>query len=458
MPEGRLDRFASDVRSAVGAPHYVTDPDVLAVYEQDWTGRWHGKAAAAARPATTAQVAAVVRAARRHGVAVAVRGGGTGLVGGAVPTADGSMAVLSTERLKGVTVDPLSATADVWAGTTLQELNDAARPHGLMFAVDLGSRGSCTLGGMVATNAGGLRVLRWGDTSHQVIGVEAVDGHGDILTHTQGLLKDNTGVRWHSILAGSEGTLAVLCRLVVRLVPVPERRAYAWFPVTSADEAVTVAAAARRDGAVSAVEYVEARGVNLVIAVTGRTPPTRTAAVIVEASTGAGGSPADALAVLAARVGADDALCADGPGAAEMWEWRDRHTESISTVGVPAKCDVGLPLNRWAEFHDRVPDALNTVDQRLWCVRFGHVADGNLHVNVLMDDGSPPPPDADDAVWQLAAELGGSVSAEHGIGVAKAKWLPLSRTPAELVAVERIRGSWDPGNVLSPHLLRGDWL
>jgi FAD/FMN-containing dehydrogenase len=446
--------FLASVAAALGQDAVLTG-DTITAYERDWTGRWTGAARAVVRPRDADETATLVRLAAAHGVALVARGGGTGLVGAAVPSAAGTDVMVCTSRMRDVVVDPVAATALVGAGVTLAELNRHAAEHNLRFAVDLGSRDSATIGGMIATNAGGLRMLRWGDVAAQLLGVEVVTGTGDTLSHLRGLTKDNVGLRWHQMLPGSEGTLGIICRAVVRLVPVPTNVAWAWFPVSNAAGAVAVAAAARRLSATSAVEYVHPDGLALVAALTGRRPPTPGPAVIVEASTDAhAGDPLSALAALADDLDAGDALVADGPAGRELWAWRDRHTEAIATAGIPAKCDTAVPLASWAAFHDAVPAVLAGLDPALYPIRFGHIADGNLHVNILRRDGLAPDPSADDAIWNLAASFGGTVSAEHGIGIAKAPWLPLVRTPAELAAIERVRRAWDPQNILSPRTAR----
>jgi len=447
------EAFLENVRDLLGSDSVLTG-DIISAYERDWTGRWTGAARAVVRPRDAAEVAALVRLARRFTVTLIPRGGGTGLVGGAVPSSEGTDVMVCMSRMKDLSIDPIAGTALLGAGVTLSELNAAAATHGLRFAVDLGSRDSASVCGMVATNAGGLRMLRWGDTAAQILGAEVVTGRGDVLTHLRGLTKDNVGVRWHQILPGSEGTLAIICRVLVRLVPIPAAVAWAWFPAVDARDAVRIASAARRNVGVSAVEYVHPEGLALVAALSGRRPPLPGAAVIIEASARSPERAVDALGELATDLDSHDAVVADGPAGRDLWAWRDRHTESIARVGIPAKCDVAVPLTQWAAFHDAVPVALTAVDPELYAVRFGHIADGNLHINVLRRDGQAPSERADAAVWDLAVSCGGTVSAEHGIGVAKTPWLSLVRTPAELAAIEQIRRAWDPDNILSPRTAR----
>lgn len=443
-------RFIHAVAELFGGDAVLTG-DSIARYEHDWTGRWNGAACAVVRPSSTDEVAALVRLACEYGVPLIARGGGTGLVGGAVPSASGTDVLVCTSRLRDMHVDPVSGTATVGSGVTLAELNSAAAEHGFQFAVDVGSRGSATLGGMVATNAGGLRMLRWGDTAGQLLGAEAVTGRGDVLSCMRGLTKDNVGVRWHHLLVGSEGTLGIICRVVVRLVPVARDTAWAWFPVSDAADAAGIAAVARRCRDITAVEYVHPEGLALVAALITKKPPTQGAAVIIEAS---GDDPLGALTGLAVSLDAGAAVVGEGPSGRELWTWRDRHTEAIAAAGIPAKCDVAVPLHRWAEFHDAVPAALAEIDAALYPIRFGHIADGSLHVNVLHRGRQAPDQAADAAIWRLASRYGGTISAEHGIGVAKVPWLSLVRSPAELVAIEQLRRAWDPFNILSPRTAR----
>ena len=451
---GRVGTFLEGLDSEVA--DCVLDRSLWAGYEWDWTRRWHGRVGAVVRPRTVDQVVALVRTARDHQVALVPRGGGTGLVGGCVPTGDGDQVVVDMALFRSIEIDPVGSVALVGAGTTLGELNAAARRWDLRFAVDIASRDSATLGGMVCTNAGGLHMLRYGDTASSVLGLQMVTGAGEVLEHTLGLAKDNTGLRWHQLVAGSEGCLGLVCAVQVALVPVIAASAHCWFPVDDAGQAVEIAVRARQVPSVSAVEYVHGDGTGLVARLVGRRPPTPGAAVVVEASSAAAGDDlVGELAVLAAHLGMHDrALVADGSRGAELWQWRERHTEAVAAVGVAAKCDVAVPLTRWAELHDQVPGVLADIDERLWAIRFGHVADGNLHVNVLARDGTEVGAQVDDAIWELAVSLGGTVSAEHGIGVAKAPWLGLVRSHEELGVFERTRRAFDPDGIMVPHLWR----
>lgn len=450
--DSRLHRALSDV---VGPGNVLDSPTDLAGYTRDWTGAFAGATVAVVRPGTPQEVAGVVQECRRLGHPLLTQGGNTGLVGGSVPL-HGEV-VLSTRRLVGVPqVDLASATATAWAGTPLQVVQEAAAAHGLAYAVDTASRGSATLGGTIATNAGGLRVLRHGDTRAQLLGVEAVLGSGAVVSHLGGLGRDNTGYHLPSLLAGSEGTLGVVTRATVRLVPRPVDQAVALVGFSSVSDAVAGASRLRRASSdVSAVELVLAGGMDLVAGIRGRRPPLATpptvAALVVEIGC------ADAMRTLTELIadvpGVLDAALADTPNArAGLWAWRESHTECINTLGPPVKMDVTVPAGCLVDFIAEVPRRVAAVagaGSRTWL--FGHVAEGNVHVNVT---GAIERADAvQDAVFGFVASVNGSISTEHGIGVAKRRWLGLSRSPEEIAVFRAIKTALDPDCILNPHCL-----
>jgi FAD/FMN-containing dehydrogenase len=448
------DAALADLVAAVGEAHVVTDAGRRVTYEQDWTGRFVGATPAVLRPGSTAEVAACLQACARHRLAVVPQGGNTGLVAGGVPL-DGEV-VLSLTRLQRLDpVDTDAAHVVAGAGVTLAALAAHARAAGLRYAVDLAARDSATVGGMVATNAGGMRVLRHGATRRQVLGVEAVLSSGAVVSHLQGLTKDNTGYDLAGLLTGSEGTLGVVTAAVLRLVPVPAHQVVALAGMPDVREAV--AAVARWRALVpdlEAAELVLAAGVDLVCERHGLAPPLPgrwPAYVVVEA---AGVSdPTEALAAAVGDDGAvgDVAVATDAPRRAQLWQYRELHTEAIGSLGPPHKLDVTLPQSQLAPFVEEVPALVASVapSARTWL--FGHVGDGNIHVNVTGID--PDDDTVDDAVLRDVARRGGSISAEHGIGRAKDRWLSLARTPAELDAFAAIKRALDPAGILNPGVL-----
>jgi FAD/FMN-containing dehydrogenase len=439
---------------AVGTDHVLTDPSVVASYETDWTGRFHGRARCVVRPATTEQTAAVIRACADAKVAVTLQGGNTGLVGASVP-ADGSV-LLSTRRLRDLDpVDVVSAQVTVGAGVTLAELQGHVRPAGLDVGVDFAARESCTIGGMVATNAGGERVLRYGTTRAQLLGVEAVLADGTVVSRLTGLPKDNTGYDVVSLLAGSEGTLGVVTKLRLRLVPLFPGRAVALVAVQDTAAAVDLVTTLR--GALPSLEAAElfyADGLALVREQTGLPAPfteEHPAYVLVECAQQADPTD-DLLAALETAPGVVDATVAsDRPGRHALWVYRESHTEAINAAGVPVKLDVAVPLPALAEAVAALPKAIAAVAPAARPILFGHVNEGNLHVNVLdaIDQAEP----VEDAVLRLVASYGGSISAEHGVGRAKRAWLELSRSREEIAMMRMIKQALDPHGLLNPGVL-----
>jgi len=440
-------------REAVGGDHVLVDPDVVAGYSTDWTGRFRGDTPVVVRPASTAECAAVVATCAEHGVALTVQGGNTGLVGGGVPL-HGEV-VLSLRRLGRLEVDRPAGQVTAGAGVTLGALQRSAADAGWAYGVDLASRDSATVGGTVATNAGGLRVLRHGDTRAQLVGVEAVLGTGAVVSHLGGLLKDNTGYDLAGLLCGSEGTLAVVTAARLRMVaPTPER-VVALLAFDDVGPALGAAAELRLGlASLAAAEVFFDAGLDLVCRVAGLARPfaaPHPAYLLVEAAAAADPAAELAGAVEALGAVADVAVAAGSSRAAELWRYREAHTEAINTLGAPHKLDVTLPAGALADFIARVAAVVGDVAPEASVWLFGHAAESNVHVNLTglaVDDERP-----DDAVLALVAAMGGSISAEHGIGTAKRRWLALNRTPAELVAFAAIKRALDPDRVLSPHVL-----
>jgi FAD/FMN-containing dehydrogenase len=446
--------LVSRLGEIVGPSHCLTDPDLRASYETDFTRRWSGSSTAVVRPGTPDEVAAVLRACVDAGIGVVPQGGNTGLVGGSVPR-DGEV-VLSLLRLG--TVEEIDADAGemtVGAGVTLAAAQSAARAAGWEVGVDFGARETATIGGMVATNAGGVNVLRHGPMRRQVGGFEAALADGSVLRRLPGMPKDNTGYDLGGLLAGSEGTLAVLTRVRLRLVPRLAHRAVGVVGFDNAADAVAASGRLRRElGSILALEFFTDDGLELVVRHASVAPPfaeRRPAYLLVEAGSDEG-DPTDELAAALESIGAGDAAIAtDSAGRHRLWQLRERHTEAMNAEGVPHKLDVSVPLGRYAELLRRAPEAVRGVDPGARTIVYGHVADGNLHVNVLGPD--PDDERVDDAVFELVLELGGSVSAEHGIGVAKVNWLVRDRGIEAVAAMRAIKRALDPSGILNPGVL-----
>ncbi len=442
------------LRDIVGSGHVVVDPEVMAPYAIDWTGRFTGHPAAVVRPGDRPEVAAVVALCKEAGVALVPQGGNTGLVGGSVPL--GGEVVLSLRRLGGVTdVDSLSGQLSVGAGTTVVEVQAAAAAAGWAYGVDLGSRDSATIGGTIATNAGGLQVLSHGPTRAQLVGFEAVLGTSDTVSHMGGLIKDNTGYDLGGLLCGSEGTLGVVTAARVRLVPPSPEHVTSILAFSSTAAAVDAASLLRRSlPELQSLELFLQSGLDLVCRVTGTAGPfaeEHTAYLLAEAAAQHDPVPAMA-AVLNSIVAIEDVAVATDPARrAQLWWYREGHTEAINTLGAPHKLDVTLPASVLAAFIDDVPDIVAEADPKATTWLFGHAGDCNVHVNVT--GVHPDDLVVDDRVMRYVAELGGSISSEHGIGTAKRPWLHLNRSAAELAAFRRLKAALDPAGILNPNVL-----
>jgi FAD/FMN-containing dehydrogenase len=442
------------LREIVGAAHVLVDADLRAAYETDWTRRFTGSARCVVRPADTAQVAAVVRACAAAGAPIAVQGGNTGLVGGGVP--GGGEVLVSLTRLTELEpVDPIEAQLTVGAGVTLEKLQAHARAAGLDVGVDLAARSAATIGGMVATNAGGIRVLRYGSMRDQLTGVEAVLADGTVLTRLAGLAKDNTGYDLTQLLAGSEGTLAIITRVRLRLVPLLPARAVALVAVDGTEGALELLAAARgRLGTLAAAEVCYPDGIELVRSY-GRLPApfadSYGAYVLLECA--AHTDPTDELLELLGDCDAvaDATVASDAAGRARLWAYRETHTEAISAAGVPVKLDVCVPLRELAGLVEELPATVRAIAPNARTIVFGHINEGNLHVNVL--DTGEQAEQVSDAVLHAVARRRGSISSEHGVGRAKVPWLALSRSAQEIAALHRIKVAFDPAGLLNPGVL-----
>ncbi len=458
------DSLAARLRAVVGPTHVLSDPDVVRSYSTDWTGRFSGEATMVVRPGSTEETSLVLRVCSADGVPVVVQGGNTGLVGGSVPPAAAAPVpaapvplVLSMLRLAEVgPVDTLSQQLTAGAGATLAAVQAAASAAGLAFAVDIAARDSATVGGMVATNAGGHHVVRYGSMRQQVVGSEVVLADGTVLSHLGGLEKDNTGYDLTQLMVGSEGTLGVLCAVRLRLVAAQPERAVALLGLPSTAAAVALTSQLRhRAPGLQAAEVLYAEGLELVSRHGGMDPPLRRASpvyLLVEIGAQVGALEQLGAALAEADVADEDtAVAEDDAGAGRLWAYRERHSEATASLGVPHKLDVTLPLGVLADFEQSLRAVVEARSPGATVVLWGHLGDGNLHVNVV----GPAPDDdtVDEAVLELVARYGGSISAEHGVGRAKVRWLGLSRSRAELRSMRAVKDALDPAGILNPGVL-----
>jgi len=453
--------LAERLAAIVGASHVLTDPALTASYDVDWTGRFRGRAAMVVRPRSTSEVAAVLGECAAASVPVVPQGGNTGLVGGSVPVGVPRAVLLSLRRLSWL--DPVDHDAgQVWvgAGATIAAVAGHARAAGWDFGLDFAARDSATVGGAVATNAGGERVLRHGPARAQVLGVEAVLADGRLVARAGprgagGVVKESAGYDLGALLAGSEGTLAVLTAVRLRLVPALPSRVVAVVGVAGTAAAQRVLSAVRRrvEG-LAAAELFHADGLALVRAHTGLPPPLGSehpAYLLVEC---AGQSdPTEALADAldgVAEVG-DAAVATDPPGRAALWRYREAHPEAVGALGVPVKLDVSVPPTALATAETAIRAAVLAVAPAARLIVWSHLAEANLHVNVLFAESLAE--QVSDAALNAVAAHGGSISAEHGIGRAKARWLSLTRSPTEIAVMRAVKSALDPRGQLNPGAL-----
>lgn len=458
------------LRGVVGGAHVLTSEAEVAPYAVDWTGVHRGRPLGVVRPATTAEVADVVKACAHAGVPIVPQGGNTGLVAGGVPDASGSQIVLSLGRMRQVReVDPVAGTITVEAGCVLAEVQAAAAGADRLFPMSLGSEGSCTIGGNLATNAGGTAVLRYGMMRELVLGIEAVLPDGRVWHGLRALRKDNTGFDLAGLFVGSEGTLGIITAAVLRLFPATPRRATAWASVPDVASAVALLGVAqRRAGAhLSTFELLNRQAIDLVVThLPGVRDPAPDAswAVLVELA-GAEHEPSldtalEELLGEAAEAGIlADAAVASGPTQrAALWAVREGVSEAQKVEGATLKHDVTLPIARLAAWVEEIGPELEALLPGTRTVTYGHVGDGNLHYNLSGPVGDDEALRAhtgrlSSAIYDSVAARDGSISAEHGLGRAKAAVGAAYKEAVEVDLMRAVKAALDPAGLMNPGAL-----
>lgn len=436
----------------VGSEHCITDPDLLTSFTTDWTGRFHGPARCVVRPANTEEVAQVVWLCVAAGVPVLAQGGNTGLVGASVPAADASPApvIISLTRLNWIDpVDQLAGQVTVGAGARLAEVHRHAEAAGWRYGVDLAARDSATIGGTIATNAGGIHVVSRGMTRAQVMGIEAVLPNGEVISHLSGLPKDNTGFDLAGLLCGSEGTLGVITAVRLRLHPPLPATTLAYVGVESLNDAIGLMNAHRAGAAhLVAAEVLDETCMGLAVDVTNQPWPLAGRhpwIVLLEVADGGDGSG------LMLDDDADVAIGLDRSDQARMWAYREQQADAFSVLGVIHHFDVSIPHQVMAECVEDIRAVLQAYPGMQTFGFFGHIADTNLHIQVHGPD--PDDHGLDLAVLEVVARYGGSISAEHGVGRVKADALFLCRSGAEIDAMRAIKHAWDPRGLMNPGVI-----
>ncbi len=451
----------------------LTDPDAMAPFLSDWRGKWTGRAIAVAQPDTAQDVTAVMRWCHAHDVPVVPQGGNTGLSGGSVPDGEGRTLVLSLVRLNRVrAVDPFNYTITVEAGCTLQQVQEAAREAGRLFPLSLAAEGTCTIGGNLATNAGGVQVLRFGNARELCLGLEVITPDGELWDGLRGLRKDNTGYDLRDLYIGAEGTLGVITAAVLKLYPVPAARIAAFAAVPSPQETVSLLALARQhlDASLTAFELISESSIQLVLRhIPGTRRPLEGTSpwyVLLEISDMVSESHAaermEALLQEALENGlVEDVVLSLSLAQFEaLWALRENISEAQAAEGKNIKHDISLPISRIPAFIEDVGGAIAQEFPGMRLVVFGHLGDGNLHYNVS--------PAADRCGLEHAAEFlaaegplnklvhdavdryAGSISAEHGLGVLRRDEAARYKSPLELKLMRALKQALDPKGLMNP--------
>jgi FAD/FMN-containing dehydrogenase len=447
-----VDRDVLSELCAISSPGTVLeDPELLATYERDWSGTWVGRCSAVLRPASTQEAAAVLRVCSRHSIRVIPQGGRTGLVGGGTPRGPERQVVLSSERLTEVgEVDPLVGQVTVGAGVTLAALQRLAGDNGFDAGLDLGARDTATVGGIAACDAGGLQAIRDGTARRRIMGLEVVLSDGSVISRLGGLTKDNAGYNLPSLMVGSEGTLGFFTRIRWGFVDQRTSRATAMVGAASVEEAVRLAGCLRRRlASLEVLELMTGAALERACRHLSVPPPIpwTTACLLIQCA--ASRDPGDELlhSLEELDVGERSAFAVDARGRDRLFDLREALPEALAADRPTLRLDVGLPLGRLAEFHGRLERLCReTSGTRL--IVFGHLGDGNLHLNIAGQRVRDA--EMEEAVLKLVAQSGGTISAEHGVGVQKVAFLRLVRSDPELEAMRRVKRAFDPAGIMNP--------
>ena len=460
-----------ELRATVGAPNVLTDGDLTA-WEQDWRKRSRGKSLAVVRPADAQQVAKVVKACVASGTSIVPQGGNTGLAVGSIPDDTGTQVVLSLQRMNAIrNIDAANLTMTVEAGCVLQTLQEAARDAGFLFPLSLAAEGSCTIGGNLATNAGGTQVVRYGNTRDLCLGLEVVTAQGEIWEGTSGLRKDNTGYDLRDLIIGSEGTLGIITAATMKLYPLPAAQLTAWAAVPSLEHAVTLLGLAhkRLGPGLTGFEVMGKFALSLVSKhfPTMRVPFIDDAAVpycvLLENSDSESEEHArarfEALLETAFESGCvTDAVVAENlTQAHQLWHVRESIPLAQAEEGLNIKHDISIAVSRIPAFVAETDGLLAREIPGVRLVNFGHLGDGNLHYNVQApvggDNGAFLREHEDQIntlVYDAVEKFEGSFSAEHGVGSLKVDKLEKHKSPVALGMMRAIKRGLDPQNILNP--------
>ncbi|UOM33040.1 FAD-binding oxidoreductase [Acuticoccus sp. I52.16.1] len=468
-----LGAFRDAIVAELGPDALLDDPARMAPYQTEWRNLYQGKAPFVLRPRDTDQVSAIMRLAARHAVPIVPQGGNTGLVGGQIPR-EGEV-VLSLDRMTAIEpVNVAGTCVTVSAGAILSEVHDAADAAGLMFPLSLASKGSARIGGLISTNAGGVGVLAYGNMRNQVLGLEVVLPDGRVWNGLRALHKDNVGYDLKHLFIGAEGTLGVVTRAVLKLVPKPHALDVAMVGVASPADALALLGQVRGalGDALTGFELIPRIGLEIVAR---HRPETRQPfaetpewAVLIEASTFLPERPMrDVLEQVLMRAYeqglVSDAVVSQSLGEArELWQIRELMSESQSVLGGSIKHDVSVPVADVPAFLTEATAAALSVVPAARPVAFGHLGDGNIHYNLSQPEGADKAgflarwEEVNEAVHAVVRRYGGSIAAEHGVGVMKRALLPSVRDEVELAMMRAVKDAFDPDDLMNPGRLLPD--
>jgi len=472
MPESTQDKdgLMAQLQAAVGQVGLVTDPQAQANYTTDWLGKWHGQVPVVVRPANTQEVAAVMRVCHSLRTPVVPQGGNTGMSGGATPDSSGAQVIVSTNRMNLIrAVDPVNSTMTVDAGVILAHAQQAALGVNRYFPLSLGAEGSCTVGGNLATNAGGIAVLRYGNMRDLVLGLEVVLPDGRIWDGLRGLRKDNTGYDLRGLFVGSEGTLGIITGAVLKLFAQPTAHATAWVGAASLEHLVALLTQLRAccGERLTAFEMMSEPALALVLAhvVDTRAPlPEAHAFNALIALSDTDGTGLHALLettlaqALASGMISDATLPTSQTQSAALWKLREGISQAQVRAGKVIKHDIALPISSLADFVAKADQAVRATAQKhdVVIVNFGHLGDGNLHYNALLPAGLSAEAIKEAtllfnrAVHDLVTAFNGSISAEHGVGQLRRDELKHYKSPIELEMMMCIKRAFDPNQIMNP--------
>ena len=456
------------LRAAVGTEQVLAEGD-LSAWELDWRKRYRGRALAVVRPGSTAEVAAVVRACAAHGVALVPQGGNTGLVGGSVPDDSGAQVLLSLGRMRRIrAIDSANLTMTVDAGCVLQAVQEAAEAEGLLFPLSLAAEGSCTIGGNLASNAGGTQVLRYGNARELCLGLEVVTAAGEVWDGLSGLRKDNTGYDLRDLFIGSEGTLGIITGATLKLFPRPAAVMTALAACDTLAQCVGLLglAQARLGAGLTGFEVMGRFALELVakhFPQLQQPLPAASWMVLLEQSDGESETHARALFESLLEQALEQGLIGDAAVAENttqshaLWHLRESIPLAQAEEGLNIKHDIALPVSRIPDFVEAIDAALRAGFPGVRLVNFGHLGDGNLHYNVQAPEGAAAADflarhehAVNTLVYDAVLAHGGSFSAEHGIGSLKCDELAQRKSPVALQMMKAVKQALDPHNLLNP--------